>query len=287
MTTKVALLACSGLGKKMGLITHEVGLKLKEMDPTIKPLCLAVLCTETEKYQDLIKESQVIVLDGCATRCATKILEKQEYKKVKKIFIPEESKNFDLKLNNDLVINDQDKELVQKISEKIISELKKESETNLKAIPRRDFGKTDYYEITYDKYLFRVPKGGYLFSENDCWVKPNKKTALIGITDFLQNNASDIIFVDLPEIGTEFDQFDEIVNFESVKALLQLIAPISGKVIAVNEHLQEEPELLNNDAYEQGWTIEVELNDFEEEKELLMDGESYFSYLKKKIEEQH
>ncbi len=90
----------------------------------------------------------------------------------------------------------------------------------------------------------------------------------------------------MPEIETQVEQFDEIVNFESVKAMLSLISPVSGVVRVINYKLEDEPNLLNDDPYEQGWTIEITLADFEEDKELLMDGKTYFEYMKKKIEEE-
>jgi len=117
-------------------------------------------------------------------------------------------------------------------------------------------------------------------------VKPEGKTALVGITDYYQNKAGDIIFVELPEIGTEFNQFDEIADFESVKALLQLISPVSGKILAINKALPDNPEMLNQKAYEQGWLVEVELADFEDDKELLLNGPEYFEFMKKKIAEE-
>lgn len=286
MAKKVSVLPCCGINKTLGLVTTEIGLKLKELDRTIELISPATLSVDQKQFQELIQESQVILIDGCATRCATKLLEKEQYKKVKRIFIPEESKKYEFRLEKTLRLSDEGKKFAEKIAKQILEELKKEAKWVKEPIVERDFGIIDYFEVTYDKYHFRVPKEGYYFSENDCWIKQEGEKALLGVTDYLQNKSSDILFVDLPEIGTQVEQFDEIVNFESVKALLSLITPISGVVSAINDKLEDEPNLLNDDPYEQGWTIEIKLADFDEEKELLMDGKNYFEYMKKKIEEE-
>ena len=286
MARKIAVLPCCGINKIQGLVTTEIGLKLKELDRSIELISLANLSVDQKRFQELIQESQVIVIDGCATRCATKLLEKEQFKKVKRIFIPEESKKYEFRLKKALRLSDEGKKFAEKIAKQILEDLKKEAKEIKKPIIERDFGEIDYFEVTYDKYHFRVPKEGYYFSENDCWVKQEGEKALLGITDYLQNKSSDILFVDLPELETQVEQFDEIVNFESVKAMLSLIAPVSGVVKAINGKLEEDPNLLNDDPYEQGWTIEITLADFDEDKELLMDGKTYFEYMKKKIEEE-
>ncbi|MBK5113550.1 MAG: glycine cleavage system protein H [Candidatus Heimdallarchaeota archaeon] len=284
MTKQVAILACSGYRKIQGLIVQEIALRLQELDPSIKQICPPLFCVEPEKYQDVISKSEIIIIDGCASRCATKMLEEQSLKKIKKIFLPDLSKTLGIKIQKGPRLNEDGLKLADKVAKKIIKDIESEREKIKKPIVRKEFDKIDYFEVTYDKFQFRVPKKGYHFIENDSWVKRDGNKALIGITDYLQTKAGDVLFLELPEIGTEFDQFDEVVDFESVKAVLQLIGPVSGKVIAVNEELLESAELLNNDPYEHGWVVELELLDFEEEEELLMIGEKYFEYMKKKIE---
>ncbi|MGV9141989.1 MAG: glycine cleavage system protein GcvH, partial [Promethearchaeota archaeon] len=168
--------------------------------------------------------------------------------------------------------------------EYIIEELQKPEEKE--EIQKREFEKIEYFETTVDKYRFRVPKKGYYFNENDCWVKPEGNTALLGITDYLQTNAGDILFVDLPKVGEEIEQFDDVGSFESTKTVLQLISPASGEIISVNRNLEEHPELLNEDPYQKGWFFEVKLKNFEEDKEFLMDCSSYFDYMKNKAEKE-
>jgi len=109
----------------------------------------------------------------------------------------------------------------------------------------------DPYEIKVDKWTFRVPKELF-YNENDCWAKVEGDTAKIGITDFLQNMATDIIFVKFNDVGMEVQQFDEVASFESVKAMLDLISPVSGIVETVNGKLVDRPELVNKDPYGEG-----------------------------------
>jgi glycine cleavage system H protein len=138
-------------------------------------------------------------------------------------------------------------------------------------------------ELKMDKWTFRVPKD-CLYNENDCWAKLNGNTATIGITDFLQNMASDIIYVDLPETNTSVEQFDEVGSFESTKTVLDLISPVAGIVKEVNEELQLKPELVNQDPYGKGWFVKIEVKDFEADKENLLSSEAYFEIMKKKLE---
>ena len=139
------------------------------------------------------------------------------------------------------------------------------------------------FEIKVDKWTFRVPRDLF-YNENDCWAKLDGNVATVGITDFLQNMASDIIYVELPDLGTEVEQFDEAGSFEAIKTMLDLISPVSGVVREVNEKLREKPELVNQDPYGEGWFVRIELKDFESDKEALLEASKYFEVLKKKVE---
>jgi len=90
------------------------------------------------------------------------------------------------------------------------------------------------FEITVDKWTFRVPRDRY-YNENDFWAKLEGSTATVGITDFLQNMAGDIIYVELPELDAAVDQFDEAGSFEAIKIMLDVISPVAGIVREVNE----------------------------------------------------
>jgi len=280
---KRCVLPCNGLDKSLGVIARNAALKLIELDPDIQLICPVLLNSGDKKYEEILKQSDIIVIDGCMTRCATKLLDQRSLRPKKKIFTPNITKKYKLKPGKSLILNEEGKKLADSIATEILDLFKESKEETTET---REIGHIEYFETTVDKFHFRVPKTGYYFNENDCWIKPEGNRALMGISDFLQNKASDIIFVEFPEVGLEFEQFDDVGNFESVKIVLQLISPSSGKISKVNKELEKSPGLLNQDPYGKGWFIEVELKNFEEDKELLMDGPAYFEYMKEKIEEE-
>ncbi|MFN2363795.1 MAG: glycine cleavage system protein GcvH [Halarsenatibacteraceae bacterium] len=122
-----------------------------------------------------------------------------------------------------------------------------------------------------------IPAGFY-YSEDHEWVKVEEGVGTIGITDFAQDELGDIVFVELPQVGDEFDQEDNFGVIESVKAVSDLYMPVSGEVVEVNEDLLDQPELVNEDPYEGGWIVKVSLSD-ESELEELMDADEYSSFL--------
>jgi len=110
------------------------------------------------------------------------------------------------------------------------------------------------------------------------WVKIEGGEAVIGITDHAQSQLGDITFVELPEVGKEISQSDSFATVESVKAASDVYAPVSGKVISVNEALQEAPEAINRSPYGDGWICRVSLKG-KEEADSLMDNSAYEKFL--------
>lgn len=107
------------------------------------------------------------------------------------------------------------------------------------------------------------------YTEEHEWIKVEGNTATIGITDFAQSELGDIVFVELPEEGSDIQAGDVFGSVESVKTVSELYAPISGKVISVNGELEDTPEHVNEAAYEAGWMIKVEIADESELANLL------------------
>ena len=101
----------------------------------------------------------------------------------------------------------------------------------------------------------------------------------IGITDYAQKELGDVVFVELPQVGTELELGDELGSIESVKAVSELFSPVSGEVVEVNEALAEKPELVNTDPYGDGWMIKIRVKDSTELDEL-MTAEDYEDYVK-------
>src|SRR3954462_5119245 len=101
----------------------------------------------------------------------------------------------------------------------------------------------------------------------------------IGITDYAQKELGDVVFVELPQVGTELEAGDELGSIESVKAVSELFAPVGGEVVEVNDRLTEKPELVNTDPYGDGWMVRIKLADASEVDELLMTAEEYDEYV--------
>ena len=107
------------------------------------------------------------------------------------------------------------------------------------------------------------------YSEDHEWVKVDGDTVTIGITEFAQSELGDIVFVELPDEGDEIEKGEDFGSVESVKTVSELYAPVSGKVVAVNEELEDSPELVNENPYEGAWMLKVEISDAGELDNLL------------------
>ncbi|MBR7554706.1 glycine cleavage system protein GcvH [Allobacillus sp. GCM10007491] len=112
------------------------------------------------------------------------------------------------------------------------------------------------------------------YSKEHEWVKNEDGKVRIGITEFAQDELGDIVFVELPEVGDELELDEPFGSVESVKTVSELYAPVSGKVVEVNEELEDSPELVNESPYEQAWMVVVELDDASQLEEL-MDADAY------------
>lgn len=119
------------------------------------------------------------------------------------------------------------------------------------------------------------------YSKDHEWVKVDGEVALIGISDFAQEHLGDIVYVELPEVDDELAKEDAFSAVESVKAAADVYIPVSGKVVAVNEALIDDPALINVDPYE-NWIIKVELSD-KTQLEDLMTSEEYEKFLAEEV----
>ena len=112
------------------------------------------------------------------------------------------------------------------------------------------------------------------YSKTHEWVSLDNGIVTVGITDFAQSQLSDLTFVELPEVGTEFKTGDEAAVVESVKAAADVYAPVDGEVIEINDALEDAPELINNDAFGDGWLFKMKVKD-ESQVDNMLDPESY------------
>ncbi|MGC9397879.1 MAG: glycine cleavage system protein GcvH [Anaerolineae bacterium] len=115
-------------------------------------------------------------------------------------------------------------------------------------------------------------KARYL--ETHEWARKEDDAYVIGISDYAQRTLSDVVYVELPEVGDEFDKEEVFGVVESVKAASDVYTPLSGEVIAVNTALEDAPELVNDDPFGEGWLIKIEASD-EDEWDDLLDVEAY------------
>ncbi len=107
------------------------------------------------------------------------------------------------------------------------------------------------------------------------WIKDNGDgTATVGITDFAQSELGDIVFVELEDVGFDFDKDDVFGTIEAVKTVSELFAPVSGEIVEINEDLEDDPETVNSDPYEAGWLVKIKVADADELKDL-MTAEEY------------
>jgi glycine cleavage system H protein len=121
------------------------------------------------------------------------------------------------------------------------------------------------------------------YSRDDEWVRDEGDRAVVGVSDYAQEQLGDIVFVELPELGSAVKQGDAFGVIESVKAVSDLCAPISGEVVAINEELEERPEIVNEDCYQGGWLISI---GYENRAELdsLLAADEYRQYIDERSE---
>jgi glycine cleavage system H protein len=127
-----------------------------------------------------------------------------------------------------------------------------------------------------------IPKS-LKYTEEHEWAKVEGDTALVGITDYAQNRLGDVVFVELPEIGTQVKKGEAFGAVESVKAASDIYTPLSGEVVEINGALEDHPELLNQSPYEKGWIIRIRISDTGE-TDGLMSSDQYTEHVAKEEE---
>ncbi len=115
------------------------------------------------------------------------------------------------------------------------------------------------------------------YTKNDEWLRIEGDTATVGISDYAQDQLNDIVFVELPDVGTSLDKGDSFGVVESVKAAADVYMPIGGTITEVNSAVEDQPELLNTDPYGEGWIIKFTIKDASEANDL-MDSAAYDAY---------
>ncbi|MBS7645804.1 MAG: glycine cleavage system protein GcvH [Candidatus Bathyarchaeia archaeon] len=121
---------------------------------------------------------------------------------------------------------------------------------------------------------------GLYYSKDHEWVRVEGDACRVGISDYAQKTLHEVVFAELPEKGRKISRAETLGTLESVKAVAEVYAPVSGEVVDVNEALREAPELVNKSPYDEGWIAVISPSNLKEELEDLMDAERYGEYIK-------
>ncbi|MEN8181005.1 MAG: glycine cleavage system protein GcvH [Myxococcota bacterium] len=127
---------------------------------------------------------------------------------------------------------------------------------------------------------YEIP-GDLLYSREDEWARKEDDRTSIGVTDYAQQQLGDIVFLELPEIGTRVERGAPFGVIESVKAVADLFAPISGEVVAVNANLEAHPEAVNEDCYGDGWILAIQAQE-DSGFESLLDAKGYLQHIEER-----
>ncbi len=144
----------------------------------------------------------------------------------------------------------------------------------------------EYLEATADKFTFRVATDR-LYTPQGVWAKPDPATkrVRIGLADYPQQHNGDVAFANVKPVGTQVSAGALVAEIETIKAMVELASPISGKVIEVNATLNATPEAINHSPYEAGWLAILEPSAWETERSKLLDAAGYFSVMQGQVQE--
>jgi len=129
---------------------------------------------------------------------------------------------------------------------------------------------------------FEMPDDLY-YHEEHCWARVEGSTVVVGMTDFFQSEAGNIVFVDLPDEEDEVSQGEVCGKIQSRKWIGKLVAPVSGEISEINEDLEDDATLINSDPYGNGWILKIEAGELDAELGNLMQGEAVASFLEREM----
>jgi glycine cleavage system H protein len=144
---------------------------------------------------------------------------------------------------------------------------------------------TDYLETTIDKFIFKVAKDCYYNAEG-VWAKAEGELVKIGLSDFVQQRGGDVAFADLKPAGTALAFDDEFAVIETIKVDISFSSPLSGKVAEVNQLMDETPEVINQDPYGDGWLALITPDDWDADRQSLLDAQSYFTRMQAEAQDE-
>jgi glycine cleavage system H protein len=263
---KKYVLPCAGYDRPGGTVSRFVVDLLQSMDSSIVIGSIGALSAKRPGEVKYVRSSNVICIDGCSMKCASKMIENQgprEFESVEVTQIPESDESIDEKAK--AVVD-----IILKLWNTKPSESMKIVETE--TIEPED----EYLTEMIDKFILKV-KRRLFYSDNDFWVEKEGELMRIGATDLLQQMVSDIYFIDLVDDGTQVGFGDELGSFESTKIAMEIISPLTGTVVERNIELENSPELINEDPYGKGWLYVIRPDDISE-LDLLKTANEYLFY---------
>ena len=277
MAERFAVLPCNGLDKAVGPLAREIALAVVEACQG-ELVCPVLFSNLPERYAKAL-ELPLIVVDGCGTRCASKLAAENTLRVSRKLQVAEALKLMGESAGDSLTPDAQRLALCRLLAERLLAAPAEGTALGAEAAFAEP---VEYATVAHDKFIFRIPMQGYLFNENHCWARVAGSRARVGISDYMQQELGDLTFCELPQVGAEVGQFDAVGSVESVKAVSDIISPVSGRVVAVNAVVAETPEIINEDPYVRGWVAELELRDLEGDRALLLDGDGYLALVRQK-----
>jgi glycine cleavage system H protein len=280
---KRAILSCNGLDKPEGSVAREVAIRGAEATGS-EIICPVLLNRAPARYKKALDEGSLIVVDGCSTRCASKLATRLEAKVDRKVLVSDAAKASGQPLESTLSLGPNGLALARSMVDELVRNLDAPAAA---AEPVADFEPpTEYLVVTHDKFEFRIPLVDYVFNENDVWARVLDGVARVGISDYMQQKLTDINYFDPPKVNGVVEQFGELGSLESAKAVFEIIAPVSGAVTAVNPAVTGNPGLVNEDPYGAGWLVEMKLTGWPQDQELLLDPAAYAEIVKRKAAEE-
>ncbi len=142
-----------------------------------------------------------------------------------------------------------------------------------------------YLEYTLDKFTFKVATDR-LYNREGVWAKVDDGHVIVGVSDFFQQHHGDVAFAEVREVGTAVSTHDDFATIETIKADVELPSPLSGDIIAVNEKLELEAEVINQDPYDAGWLAAIKADNWAADQANLMTPAAYFEHMKTQAQEE-
>ena len=280
---KRAILSCNGLDKPEGSVAREVAIRAADATAS-EIICPVLLNRAPARYKKALGESSLIVVDGCSTRCASKLAAQLEARVDRKVLVSDAVRASGHALPCTLTLGPDGLTLAETIVDELVRNLNAPAAA---PEPVSVFeSPTEFLAVAHDKFEFRIPVVDYLFNENDVWVRASDGVARVGISDYMQQKLTDISFFDFPKGDSGVEQFGELGSLESTKAVFEIISPATGTVARVNPMVIANPALINEDPYGAGWLVELKLTNWPQDQEMLIDASAYAEIVKRKAAEE-